>query len=93
MGYFSNGTEGLMFQEEYCQHCIHDMDNCAVMLAHDLYNYRDCNNKDSILHILIPRGENGLYNEKCAMFHDGVNDNSKIVTSDDLEKWVAWASK
>jgi hypothetical protein len=69
MGYFSNGTDGAMFEEEYCNNCVHEkIDSfCPVMEAHQLYNYDDCNNKNSILHILIPRDEKG-YNQPCAMF-------------------------
>ena len=65
MGYFSNGTEGMLYEEEYCQKCAH-YDGCAVWAAHYLHNYRECNNKESILDILIPR--NGTENEKCRMF-------------------------
>ena len=68
MGYFSNGTEGEMYEEEYCNKCIHDENqDCVILLAHHLYNYEDCNNKKSILHILIPRSKEG-WNEKCKMF-------------------------
>ena len=36
MGYFSNGTEGMMYEEEYCDKCWHGGDNaCAVWLARD----------------------------------------------------------
>ena len=67
MGYFSNGTEGMIYPEEYCENCLHDInEDCAVWEAHLLHSYNEANNKDSILHILIPR--NGIYNEKCRMF-------------------------
>lgn len=39
------------------------------MLAHMLYNYDECNNEKSILHLLIPRTEDGLGNQECKMFH------------------------
>lgn len=68
MGYFSNGTEGEMYEAEYCAKCDHNAnDDCAVLLAHLIYNYDECNKKDSILHLLIPRDKDG-YNEKCKMF-------------------------
>ena len=71
MGYFSNGTEGMMYEERYCDRCIHqgpiDGPGCAVMLAHNLFNYKECNKKDSILHLLIPRSKDG-WNEQCSMF-------------------------
>ena len=69
MGYFSNGTEGEMYEEEYCSHCDHDAnEDCAVLLAHLIHNYAECNKEDSILHMLIPRTGDGLGNEKCKMF-------------------------
>lgn len=66
MGYFANGTEGEIYEEKYCVHCIH-CGKCAVWDAHVLYNYDECNNEESPLHILIPRDIDG-YNEKCGMF-------------------------
>ena len=75
MGYFSNGTEGDMFEDKWCSRCVHvgppDGPGCPVMLAHVLHNYNECNNPDSILHLLITRGkaENGFHQE-CRMFVD-----------------------
>jgi len=72
MGYFPNGTSGMMYEEQYCQHCVHfkpDDGGCMVWLAHLLHNYDECNNDKSILDLLIPRSENGLGNEECKMFH------------------------
>ncbi|KKN60891.1 hypothetical protein LCGC14_0527620 [marine sediment metagenome] len=71
MGYFSNGEEGDRYDIEYCSKCVHAPDiekgkDCAVLEAHSIYNYDECNNPDSILHILIPR--DGIYNEQCRMF-------------------------
>ena len=63
MGYFSNGTEGMFYQEEYCCTCANsegdDAPGCAIWDAHLLYSYNECNNPNSILHILIPRDEKG----------------------------------
>lgn len=76
MGYFSNGTEGERYEAQYCVRCIHqNMDDggCAVWHAHMLYNYRDCNDEDSILHLLIPLKKEGIGNEQCAMFHEDKN--------------------
>jgi hypothetical protein len=69
MAYFSNGSEGMDYEEEFCSKCLHK-NGCAVWTAHMLHNYKECNNEDSILHILIPRSEGDLANEKCAMFID-----------------------
>ena len=72
MGYFSNGTEGMDYEARWCNRCQHegppDGPGCVVWLAHILHNYKECNKKDSILHLLIPRSKDGLSNEQCAMF-------------------------
>lgn len=69
MGYFSNGDEGRMYEAQYCHTCRHHKPEtmCAVWHAHALYNYSECNNDDSILHILIPRDEHG-WNLECGMY-------------------------
>lgn len=69
MGYFSNGSEGADYEAAYCVRCVH-LQGCAVWLAHMLHNYDECNNEKSILHLLIPRSDNGLGNEECLMFHE-----------------------
>ncbi len=66
MGYFSNGTEGEGYREVYCDKCIHSED-CIIWHLHLYHNYKECNNKDSYLHKLIPRDEKG-FNKKCLMF-------------------------
>lgn len=67
MGYFSNGTEGEIYQEDFCFKCVHDQDqNCRVWLAHLLYNYSF--QEKSMLDLLIPRSKDGLSNDKCTMF-------------------------
>ncbi len=67
MGYFSNGTEGRIYQERFCDRCIHDKEhNCAVWLAHLVHN--EANNPDSMLHILIPRAPAPEWNGQCKMF-------------------------
>jgi hypothetical protein len=70
MGYFSNGTEGEIYYEDFCSKCLHEHGrrHCAVWMAHLAKNYGECNNKDSILHMLIPR--EGIKNSKCLMFID-----------------------
>ena len=69
MGYFSNGSEGEAYQARYCNRCVHDVhQDCPIWLAHLLHNYAECNQKDSILHLLIPRSSDGLDNEECKLF-------------------------
>ncbi len=80
MGYFSNGTEGEMYFEQWCSRCVHrdgpaGDSGCAVWLAHLMSNYSECNKKDSILHVLIPR--DGINNGQCAMFFEGDSPASK----------------
>ena len=69
MGYFPNGTSGMMYEDKYCSRCIHEDDEggCAVMLLHMIHNYRECNNDESMLHKLIQLDDDG-FNEQCRMF-------------------------
>ena len=69
MAYFSNGAEGMDYEEHYCSRCVHK-DTCPIMVAHQLYNYDHCNDEGSILHLLIPRSEDGIGNEQCRMFYE-----------------------
>lgn len=84
MGYFSNGTEGMAYEAQWCNKCVHQ-GNCAVWLLHMLYNYDECNNKDSMLHELIPRSKDGLSNEKCTMFHEG---KSPVIEAEEEERRI-----
>ena len=70
MAYFSNGTEGMSYQEEYCCKCVFDKDQkCPIWLAHLIHNYDECNKPDSILHMLIPRRKAPDFgNEECFFF-------------------------
>lgn len=72
MGYFSNGSEGMDYEARYCVRCVHangpdGTSGCAVWLAHLLHNYG--NTHAPVLNLLIPRTQDGLDNEQCAMFH------------------------
>ena len=48
MGYFSNGTEGECYYDQYCSRCIHNGDEdgpyCPVWALHKEHNYAECNN-------------------------------------------------
>lgn len=39
MAHFSNGTEGMMYQEQYCDNCKHWSDDhgCPIWLLHELH--------------------------------------------------------
>ena len=53
MGYFSNGTEGLDYQEHYCFRCLNYQDGgCEIWDAHLLYNGEEEQGK--VLDMLIP---------------------------------------
>lgn len=74
MGYFSNGTEGAMYQAQYCEKCVHwpadpDKGGCHVWLLHLLHNYGQKHRE--ALDLLIPPTADGLGNEKCTMFYPG----------------------
>lgn len=85
MGYFSNGTEGEMYEAKYCRRCLHyetdpDWEGhpeacCPVWLIHLMFNYEQLKNKDleTTLSLLIPK--DGVYNGQCTMFKE-VSDDS-----------------
>ena len=68
MGYFSNGTEGALYEESYCENCVHMQEfGCPCWEAHQMWNYEYCNDKDSLLHKMIPRGDHGE-NLQCIFY-------------------------
>ena len=73
MGYFSNGTEGEIYQAEYCEQCIHQgqnlMEGCAVWDLHLFYNYDKDDKVPKLLNRLIPRDKDGR-NLKCLMYKE-----------------------
>lgn len=71
MGYFSNGSEGMDYQERYCLRCVNEevLDGgCPVWDAHLLFNYRQHDDEEiaSVLDRFIPR--DGVVNKECTMF-------------------------
>lgn len=74
MGYFSNGTEGDLYEKTVCRGCVfyarHTDDDpttyCPVLLAHALYQHHQDTPAEDVLDLLIPRA--GVKNEQCAMF-------------------------
>ena len=71
MGHFSNGTEGMDYQEKYCFSCINYRDKedgrgpgCAVWDAHLLYVGQK--EFQEILDLFIPQKE--IFNDECEMF-------------------------
>lgn len=82
MGYFSNGTEGMMYEEQYCSRCVHqdaDGAGCPVWNLHLDYSYELCNDKQHpgkvMLDTLIPPDkQHPAFNGQCAMFHASAAD-------------------
>ena len=78
MAYFSNGTEGDMYMEKYCEKCVNWREGrggfgegCPVWDVHLIYNYDECNSKNNgkkILDHLIPMKKDGLFADECTMF-------------------------
>ncbi len=68
MAYFSNGTEGEGYREQYCDKCANDNEEmgCAVWGAHLLFEIHE-GPQAEVLRYLIPDGING-FAEKCQMF-------------------------
>lgn len=98
MGYFSNGTEGMKYQEEYCNNCIHlsNEGGCPILDIHFCYNYEQ-NDKDKkdiryILEMLIPMrtvaSGNSLkleVNGQCSMY--AISQDKAIAThNEELKK-------
>lgn len=44
MAYFSNGTEGMVFDDQ-CSKCKYGEDPCPITWVQHEYNYEACNNK------------------------------------------------
>lgn len=89
MAYFPNGTSGMIYEEEYCDRCIHQPidpmnGGCVVMLLHNLYNYELCNEKEHpgkvMLDLLIPPLKNDFGADECAMFHERTEAETKAET-------------
>jgi len=68
------------YECRYCDDCVHNHKEwgCPCWNAHVLWSNDECNNKESVLHKMIPRDEDGS-NMKCFCHHlvdDRVNDYS-----------------
>ena len=91
MGYFSNGTEGMIYEEAFCRRCIHygpeEGPGCPIWAAHLLYAYELCNDDEHPGKVMLdmfipPEEEAGLNgNGRCRMF---VQDEAK----EPLSAWI-----
>ena len=43
MAYFSNGSEGMILDEQ-CMSCVFGEEACPIALAHAVFNYDQCRN-------------------------------------------------
>lgn len=82
MAYFSNGTEGMMYEEKYCSNCINyreydalgGLKSCPIFDLHYEYSYEQ--NKRTkvgkvlvnILETLIPTKKDSPFPDECSMF-------------------------
>ena len=75
MAYFSNGSEGMLLDDE-CAGCLFAFDPCPIAFAQSFYNYEACNNEvaSKILNCLVKQ-EDGKY-IGCQMkpFIDGLKE-------------------
>ena len=67
MAYFSNGSEGEVFDEE-CAECILGEQPCPIFLVQSEFNYKACNDPigREILNCLVTQDENRNY-QGCQM--------------------------
>ena len=71
MAYFSNGSEGMVFDEQ-CSICKYGEDPCPIAFAQMNWNYEACNNKTAraILDYFVKNnGECAMFNEFKKDFH------------------------
>lgn len=72
MAKFSNGTEGMMYNEQFCEQCINweidpetDTPGCPIWDVHLLFDYEDNSLHNSLLDFLIPQSEFNIKQELC----------------------------
>ena len=78
MAYFSNSTEGSVFEYQ-CSLCKYGETNCPIAFVQEVYNYDACNNEVArkILDSLV--ADNG----ECSMFKEFKKDFEKKEEKDD----------
>lgn len=64
MAQFSNGTEGMSYEETWCRRCVHD-GKCAIIAAHQIYRHKG--EVGEVLDMMIPVDDKG-YNQECRLF-------------------------
>jgi len=94
VAYFPNGTAGMDYEERFCQNCAHYHEefSCPCLDAHTMWNYEECNNKNSILHKMIPMDKKG-YNKQCIFYHEKPS-NEHVPHNNGIKyKGAAWTSQ
>jgi hypothetical protein len=71
MAYFANGTEGNIYEAQYCNRCAHRKDPskgecCPILMLHLLWNGDTEKDRELALDLFIPR--EGTWNKACTMF-------------------------
>ncbi len=83
MAYFSNGTEGMLYNEEYCLKCINwdyneeTGESCPIWDAHLMFEGREV---QDLLDFLIPRHTFNEKHECCFNECRGFKDASQLDT-------------
>jgi len=75
MAYFSNGTEGEMWEARNCAKCAlygnHTEDSCPILFVHQMFNYDQLDPEKTdirnILNVLIPTRMDG-FADQCSLF-------------------------
>ncbi|MDO8303919.1 MAG: hypothetical protein Q7T18_11825 [Sedimentisphaerales bacterium] len=93
MGYFSNGTEGAIYEAKYCERCLNYRGGmCPILMLHSVWNYEAIGQnvgggiKQIALDMFIPR--HGIENKQCAMFLNASPGQTKL--DEDAQKLSAW---
>ena len=96
MARFSNGAEGLYYQEEYCMGCINFKDRdddmgvgCPVWDLHLFWVGKPEDEEKEILDYLIPSHDTkkGVRNDKCIWHNKDLGINTMSAINLTLEQW------
>ncbi len=72
MGYFSNGSEGMDYEDKFCSRCLNRQEDggCPIIDLHFQWNYESCSEpvKREALNHFIP--QDGIWNAQCRMFKE-----------------------
>jgi len=95
MGYFSNGSEGCDFQAQFCEHCVHDInEDCPVLLLHLMWNYDAVGeDKDDVKETALKVFISGSP-QRCVMYHkrtaeDEPSKAERETEQSKLRRWIA----